>query len=152
MALIFFLWTPNWLFKEFSTPGNDDIEGEETDSVGSPCVLWGTSISYETSLMSPTVLVGSGLRILHSLLIYCVALNTPWSIPFNEKERFTLYFIYVWVILFGFCLRICKCPTCAVPWGQRIVSDPLGLESQMLVYCVGAGNQTQVLCKSSQCT
>lgn len=26
-------------FKEFSTPNNDDVEGEETFSVVSPCVL-----------------------------------------------------------------------------------------------------------------
>lgn len=86
------------------------------------------------------------------LLIYCVALNTPWSIPFNEKERFTLYFIYIWVILFGFCLRICKYPTCAVPWGpEDCIRSPQTGMADACVSC-GCGNQTQVLCKSSQCT
>lgn len=34
--------------------------------------------------------------------------------------------------------------------GQKMMSDPLELELLMVVSChVGAGNQTQVLCKSN---
>ena len=42
---------------------------------------------------------------------------------------------------------------CLVHVGQKWVSNPLKLELQIVTNCpVGAGNQTQILCKNSKCS
>lgn len=48
------------------------------------------------------------------------------------------------------CMYICVSCVCLVSEDQRRASDPLDLELHVVVsHYVGAGNQTQVLCKSS---
>lgn len=56
----------------------------------------------------------------------------------------------------GVCFHVCLYAMCmpSASRGQKKKSDPLGLESQIVVsHCVGAENQTLlVLRKSSQCS
>lgn len=52
-------------------------------------------------------------------------------------------------------MYVCLCTTCIFGEhrGQKMVSDPLGLELHMIVSLhVGSGNQTQVFGKSSKCS
>ena len=69
------------------------------------------------------------------------------------------FFKELFSLLFLFCMYECiaslhvgmpvLCNACR---GQKEVLDPLELELWMVVSChVGAGNRTQVLCKSSYC-
>ena len=48
----------------------------------------------------------------------------------------------------------CKLTACVpgIHESHRRVSDPLELKLQVMSHSMGAGNQTQVLCKSSRCS
>ena len=51
------------------------------------------------------------------------------------------------------CLSVCVCTTCIqAPINSMKVSEPLKVEFQVVMGDIGAGNQTQVLCKSNKCS
>ena len=66
--------------------------------------------------------------------------------------------IFKEIIIFStwmFCLCVCLCASClpSTVGDQKRMSDPLELALQMVVSShVGAGNPTQILWKSSQCS
>ena len=84
-----------------------------------------------------------------------VSILTYLDISHTEIDFYVLKMLFYILLLFLFYEHGYIC----VPWvssshgGQKRASDPLKLELQTIVsYHMGAGNQTCVLCKSSQCS
>lgn len=75
------------------------------------------------------------------------SLQSPSPTSVNSIKTFSL------ACAFGHLACIhCLCTVCAVPTEAGRVSDLLDLEVQIESRCVGAGNWTQDLCESSQCS
>lgn len=93
------------------------------------------------------------------LVLYCSVIFL-WRCQQNLdicilNAGFFFFLIYNFIFcIWGFCLHVCLCPICMPCAGgsKKMVVDPLGLGlHRLLRHHVGAGNQTHILEKSSQC-